>query len=160
MVQKKQDAEGHSNARAMDPVHHRTPAPLQFQMNFWTLKEAKVNPVEERAAWDKSTKQPQQEVRVLKAAQDKPEQSAEQWGKIADQNFGLLPPLVISKSGLVHDKMRQPVASPLCTWHSLWLALRFVFVYLWLRKDKVTCQKCTTLSLALSKEVELCKAGG
>ena len=85
----------------------------------------------------------------------------EQWGKIADQNFGLLPPLVISKSGLVHDNMRQPVASPVGTWRTRcgWPfgSSSFTFGY---GIDKVTCQKCNTLRLAHSKEQEVGKAGG
>lgn len=117
------------------------------------LKVAKEN-------WAKRTKKLQSEVEALKAAQDKLEASVKQWDEVAGQNMGLLPPIIVSKSGLVHENIRQPVASPVVTWRTKcgwpYGSSNFTFGY---GKDRITCQKCLNPGLALRNEAGLNKAG-
>ena len=58
------------------------------------------------------------EITHLKVAQEKLEESMERWETISKRHHGLLPPVVISKMGVIHANKKQPVASPVLSWHT------------------------------------------
>lgn len=63
-----------------------------------------------KEAWEKDAKKLESEVEALKLAQDKLERSVNQWGDTAVKNFCL--------QVLIHENIRQPVASPVGSWRA------------------------------------------
>lgn len=112
----------------------------------------------ELAATKESEKKLKREIDRLKAAQEKLDESIEKWESISIKHHGFRPPVVISKSGAIHENKKQPVASPILTWHTKcgwpYGASNFSFG---MDPSTVTCLKCTTL--AQSTEEHLGKGG-
>ena len=98
------------------------------------------------------------EIDQLKVMQDKLDESIDRWEEISIRHQGLLPPVVISRAGLVHENKRQPVASPVTAWHTRcgwpYGSSNFSFG---LDITSVTCQTCKTLALGIE---EKCGKGG
>ena len=93
------------------------------------------------------------EIEQLRAMQDKLDESIDKWEEISIRHQGLLPPVVISKAGLVHENRRQPVASPVTAWHTRcgWPYGSSNFCF---GQDitTVTCLKCKTLALGIEEK--------
>ena len=87
------------------------------------------------------------EVEKLKVAQDKLEDSLDRWEKMSAKHQGLLPPTVISKNGTIHENKRQPIASPVMSWHTKcgwpYGASNFAFGT---DPTTITCLKCITIA--------------
>ena len=98
------------------------------------------------------------EIDQLKMMQDKLDDSIDRWEEISIRHQGLLPPVVISRAGLVHENKRQPVASPVTAWHTRcgWPYGSSSFSF-GLDITSVTCQKCKTLALGIEDK---CGKGG
>ena len=98
------------------------------------------------------------EITHLKVAQEKLEESMERWETISKRHHGLLPPAVISKMGVIHANKKQPVASPVLSWHTRcgWFFGCSVFSFA-MDDSKITCLKCSTL--AQSTEEATSKGG-
>lgn len=87
------------------------------------------------------------EVEKLKATQDKLEESLDRWEKMSAKHQGLLPPTVISKNGAIHENKRQPIASPVMSWHTKcgwpYGASSFAFGT---DPSTISCLKCLTIA--------------
>ena len=66
----------------------------------------------------------------------------------------MLPPVVISKMGVVHANKKQPVASPVLSWHAKcgWFFACSIFRFA-MDESTVTCLKCSSLALSIEKTI-------
>lgn len=85
------------------------------------------------------------ELESLKAKQDQLDASTLKWEEISIKHQGLLPPVILSRSGTVHENKKLPVASPVLSWHTKcgWFYGASAFSF-GLDVTKVTCLKCTS----------------
>ena len=81
----------------------------------------------------------------LKDKQDQLDASILKCEEISNNHQGLLPPVILSKSGTVHENKKQPVASPVTSWHTKcgWFYGASVFTF-GMDVTKVNCLKCTS----------------
>ena len=98
------------------------------------------------------------ELDKLKDKQEQLDASILKWEEISSKHQGLLPPVILSKSGTVHENKKQPVASPVTSWHTKcgWFYGASVFTF-GMDVTKVNCLKCT--STAQSTEERFGRGG-